>query len=87
MDRIGALKELYNIALKNKELHRFIIGELSRLNIVLFNLKIEGAKISEANGVGVIADELQKINKSIEKGLKDAQVEESHIVDLLNYLK
>lgn len=86
MDKKVILEELYVIALKNKELHQFIMRELERLNIVLFNLKIEGAKLSEANGIGVIANELRKINKRIKNEVRKSKQDEQHIAELFEIL-
>jgi hypothetical protein len=43
-----------------EEMDNELISTTNRLKIILLNLQIEGAKITEPNGVGVIAKELQK---------------------------
>ena len=46
---------------KRKELSETIHDNLRRLKIVDINLQIEAARIHEANGVRVIAEEIKKI--------------------------
>lgn len=87
MDKKEIFEELHIISLKNKEIYEFAMKELSRLNIVLLNLKIESSKISEKNGVGVIADELKTIKKNIEIVLKNVGEREIHMKKLLNELR
>lgn len=85
MDKSELIKEfikLKEIGEANMQMYKFIDEQLNKLNIVLLNLKIEGAKIIEPNGITPVANELKRINDtmkdritryySYEKEIKDA---------------
>lgn len=61
---------------KRKELSETIHDNLRRLMIVDINLQIEAARIHEANGVRVIAEEIKKIIDELEEELEEFDREE-----------
>lgn len=63
---------------KRKELSETIRDNLRRLKLVDINLQIEAARIHEANGVRVIAEEIKEIINELAEELDefDREVEE-----------
>lgn len=63
---------------KRKELSETIRDNLRRLKLVDINLQIEAARIREANGVRVIAEEIKEIINELAEELEefDREVEE-----------
>lgn len=60
---------------KRKELSETIHDNLRRLKIVDINLQIEAARICEANGVRVIAEEIKKIIDELAEELDEFDAE------------
>lgn len=81
------LKNLANAAQTNMDLHKYIQEELNKLHIVLLNLKIEAARIKEANGIIPIANELKKINDNVKEGLSKYDSREKEITELFKELR
>lgn len=66
-----SLDRLVEKGIENKELRDFIVNQLRKLNIVLLNLKIEGAKINQPHGISAISSELKKINDVVYSALEN----------------
>lgn len=56
---------------KRKELSETIHDNLRRLKLVDINLQVEAARIHEANGVRVIAEEIKKIIDELAEELEE----------------
>ena len=56
---------------KRKELSETIRNNLRRLKLVDINLQIEAARIHEANGVRVIAEEIKEIINELAEELEE----------------
>lgn len=62
-----ALKDLEESINMIENFDNSLIKTTNQLRVVLLNLKIEGAKLHEKNGIGPAVDELEKIMERIKK--------------------
>lgn len=60
------LQIIINSLLQIKDLNDSILAETKKLRIILLNLKIEQAKLTQLNGIKPIADELERLIIGIE---------------------
>ena len=66
---------------------RQIMSETDRLNTILLNLQLEGARLNEHNAVDVIAKELQKSIKAMNELLGGALKKEPELIAAMQSIR
>lgn len=71
MDKKEAIENVIKIFAEVKKTDDEVVKSAESLKIVLLNLKIEGAKIKESNGIKPIANRLENDIDNIETNVKN----------------